>query len=277
MSRHYFKFAIGLSLTTAVWAMGCASASADAPTDIRPVWASGQTQIPLNSSILYSNQNPSYVTGGFGTNLLPQQKVNELKQNLDDRNRNYDMRTAYGIATQGDEMDHQQSMKDMGHMVVNAARTAQVQPYGQNVGQAQKQGDIAQPLVYAGGAVGVATGQAVKMKLGKDTQASFSANAMNRQSQIDLSAPSVSASAKVDESVGAAEHYSVSVNKPLILGVNSGATFGGTSNTVSASLSRPIVGPLSASVGGSMPTNNANNPTGAVTQGTVGVNYGMKF
>jgi hypothetical protein len=246
------------------------------PTDLRPSWATGQYAMPLNSSILYSNQNPSYATPVFGTNLIGKGKVDALRDDYENRNRDYNMRTTYGIATQSDEMDHEQSMKDIGHQVINAARNGQTQQYGQNVSHAEQHGDISQPLVYAGGAVGIGTGTPIKMKLGKDTQATWSSNVMNRQSTFDVHNPNVSATVKMDESSSATELYQVSVSKPLALGVNSGASYGGTSNTVSGSLSRAIVGSLSASVGGSMPAG-ANNPTGAVAQGTVGVNYGMKF
>jgi hypothetical protein len=232
--------------------------------------------MPLNSSILYSNHNPSYVSPVFGTNLIGQGKVDSLRDDYENRNRDYQMRTTYGIATQNDEIDHENSMKDIGHQVINAARNGQTQQYGQNVSHAEQQGDIAKPLVYAGGAVGFGTGTPVKMKLGKDTQATWSSNVINRQSTLDVRNPNVSATVKMDQSSSASEFYQVSVSKPLALGVSSGLNYGGTSNTVSGSLSRPIVGPLSASVGGSMPAG-ANNPTGAVTQGTVGLNYGMKF
>jgi hypothetical protein len=254
---------------------GAALACADGATDLRPVWAWGETGVPLNASILYSNQNPAFLNQGFG--VLSKQQVNQLRQDYEDRNRDYDMRSAYGINGQNDEMDHEQSMKDMGHEVINSARNTTTQQYGQNIDNAQKSGDIAQPLVYAGGAVGVVNGTPIKMHLGQNTQATWSTNAINRQSQLDVKSSDMVASARMDQSSGAIEHYSLSVNKPLFLGVGSGVTYGGTSNTVSATLSHPIVGPLSASVGGSMPTNQNNNPTGAVTQGTVGVNYGMKF
>src|SRR6185437_4160399 len=188
------KILILLTLTA-----GASCAFADAPTDIRPVWAtSGQMDVPLNSSILFSNQNPTYIAPAFGSQLIGQKRVNELNQDYEDRNRNYEMRSNYGIATQGDEMDHENSMKDMAHSVVNSAKNAQIQPYGQNVDQAQKQGDISQPLIYAGGAVGIASGTPVKVKLGHDTQASVSANAMNRQSQLDLKTSDVTASARMD-------------------------------------------------------------------------------
>lgn len=252
------------------------SAFAEDQIEFRPAWAQGQYQQPANSSILYLNQDPNFVNGGMGGgNIISPKKANELKADYDNRTRDYDMRQAYGMNTQVDEMNHEQQMKDFSHTVLNAARNSQAQVYGGNIAQSEKNGDVSQPLVYVGGAASFGMGTPLDLKLDDETKATWRGDAMQRHGQIDVKNPNLSASVMMDASASPIERYTVSVNKPLVLSFNSSVQYGGTSNTVNGSLSRPIVDRLSGSIGATVPA--GNSPTGALPQATAGLSYGITF
>jgi hypothetical protein len=267
---------LGTALLLALsWNLSLAPAYADADTDLRPSWSASQYQLQANSSLLFLNRDPGFVGTSFQNQLINPKKGNELRQNLEDRNRNYDMRSTYGIATQQDEADHAASMKDMAKVVVNSARNSQAQQYGRNVGQAQQEGQVSQPLVVVGGAASLGMGTPIDLQLSDSTKATWHGDAMQRHGQLDLVSPDVGAKVEMNGKSDAVERYQVSVSKPLPLGFGSGFGYGGTSNVMNASLGHPIYDKISGTVGASIPT--GNNPTGAVQQETVGVSYGLTF
>jgi hypothetical protein len=269
------SFSNQLCVLTLLLGLGCASVLADDSEGLRPSWSAGQYQLPANSSILFSGQDPSFLSPKFGSHILGQKRTNELKDDYQSRNRDYDMRTSYGIATQNDEIIHQQAMKDMGRVVLFAAKNSQGQALGQNVAQSERNGDVSQPLIYVGAAASLGMGTPIDLKLGENSKATWHGDAMQRHGQIDLKSADMLATVEMSGQPSATERYKVSVNKPLVLSLNSSVMYGGTSNTVNASLSRPIVDRLSGSVGTTLPT--GGNPTGAVAQETVTLSYGLRF
>src|SRR4051812_48954342 len=105
---------------------------------LRPSWSGNQYKLAPNSSLLFSNHDPAFAGPDFQTRMIGVRKSNELKQNYADRNRDYQMRQTYGIATPEDERNHQASMKDMGKVVLFSAKNSVAQEYGHNVHQAEK-------------------------------------------------------------------------------------------------------------------------------------------
>src|SRR5258708_2724901 len=89
---------LGTALLLATsWSVTLAPAYADDNADLRQVWRTSQYQLQPNSSLLFLNHDPSFVGTSFQDRLISPKKGNELKQNMEDRNRNYQMRQTYGI------------------------------------------------------------------------------------------------------------------------------------------------------------------------------------
>lgn len=248
-------------------------AQAQENADLRPAWAA-EKALPANSSLLYSTRDPSFLGPDFSTRIFGQ-RANQLKQDYEDRNRDYDMRASYGLNNQIDEQNHNQSMKEIGRNVIFAARSSQGQVFARNFREAERDGDVSKPVQIVGGAAALGMGTPVDLKLGQDAKATWHGDALRKHGQLDLRASDLYASLEMDGKSDASEHYKFTVNKPLALNLSSQVVYGGTSNTVNASLSRPIIDNVSGTVGTTMPA--GNSPTGTPTQETVGLSYGLRF
>lgn len=260
---------------SSLFLLSAVSAFADQSADLRPNWGSAQEDLPANSSFLFSNSDPAFVGHRFGTQVISPRKAAELRQDLENRNRDYEMRSAYGIATQNDERDHNDQMKQVGKNLIFEARNSQTQTFGKNFRRAEDNGEISKPIVIVGGAASVVMGAPVDVKLGEEAKATWHGDLMQKHGQIDVVSKDVSATVEMSGKSDVPEHYIVSVSKPLPLNVGSSVVYGGTSNTVTASLSRQVINRVTASVGASYPA--GTSPTGAPPQATAGLNYGLNF
>jgi hypothetical protein len=207
-------------------------------------------------------------------NLNPD-RINSLRQSFDDQNRNYQIRESFGVSSYLDEMNHLKDIKDMGRNVFSAVRDTNSTIYEKKLVQSEHDGEISQSLLQGGAVAAIALGAPLRFNFGDQSKATWKNDLTQRRSRVDLDSADLKASVEVNGSASAQEHYQINMSKALAFNLNSSVGYGGSSNTVNASLSRPLFDRVSGSVSAVCPA--GASPTGTPAQGTIGFNYGIRF
>lgn len=189
-----------------------------------------------------------------------------LRQRLDDMSREYRMRKNHGLNTLGDELKRYQSMKGLASEIVSEAKNREIshqQGKLKSFAEGYKNDAwvkaLRQPVGLAVALVAMGTGHPITVDLAEDSQLLASADVRDRTSRISLLSPLVNwnldyiatAQAEVPESqrLLADERYRMSLGRRLpLFELQSGVSYGSTSRTMNASLSRRLVENLTCTV-----------------------------
>jgi hypothetical protein len=248
--------------------------------NIRPSWiaSDGCTIVP-NASFLAARMTGDDQGKLLGTTIINQKYSNAMMQEYNDRTRDYEMRSNYGLTD----------------MASTAAYGTQTQPYTDNMSSAVKTGQISAPVAYTGSVASFYFGNALDTHLNDDTRLWARADVPNQTGEVKVWSPIVNSSMSVDNSdyakmaLGAGgqpardpsgnihERYRMAVNRGLsIWDFSSELSYGATSSTVHAALSKPIVGNLTGIVESVHPAGAALQ-AGAPPEQIVRLAYGITF
>jgi hypothetical protein len=265
----------------------CQSASADDRGDLsfKPVWLDSNLSVAPNTSFFANTQVSS---NDFDVRLFGNEKnIAGLQQRFDDRNRDYSIRSQYGM------MDSMQQANYIGqntgfsgndtyHDLFNTARKTQQQDYAASIRQAGQRGDISQGVIATGAASGIVSGNPVDMKISDDTKVSTRTDLIHANGEVKLSSSAVNcqvvmdARAPTDAPTAAAtnsERYKVVLTRALPLQLSSAVTYGATSQTFRGSVSRQIIDHVNAA----FESTHGSDASGVPSEQIVHVMYGFNF
>jgi hypothetical protein len=255
--------------------------------DLRPTWMENQYILSPNASVLFMNHDPGFYGTDYTAKYFGKKNMDSYTQQYQDRTRDYDMRATYGLNTTVDQQTYTNDISALAKSMAFSAKNTYSGIYGKGFAQGEKNGDVDQTIVTAGGVGAIVSGATIPFKLGGDSKGTWSGDAINQRGQLNVMSPVVNA--RVDICVknpsadasqplspdAALERYKVSLSKPLPFELNSAFTYGSTSNSYQASLSRQIYDHISGGVGATRPA--GDNYSGAPSEETVNLSYGIRF
>jgi len=254
-------------------------------TEIRPIWMSSQFNFTPNTSYLVNTQA---TTNNFQNDVFGGAKnVAGIQQRYDDRTRDYGLRSQYGLNDAYENQAYTSSMtgfgSDTSHDLLGTARTAQQKGIAQTVRDANDRGDISDSVKAGSAATAVASGNPLNFNLTQETKLSTRTDLVHQNGELKVTSPVMNFSAQMDarntsDPVAAAqsntERYSMSVSKPIAaLDLSSALTYGGTTNCMRASVSRPIYD----HVVGEFDSVKGNDSLGVPSEQSLRLMYGISF
>ncbi|MDR3605781.1 MAG: hypothetical protein P4M08_00195 [Oligoflexia bacterium] len=254
-------------LTLVGSALFCASAMAGvSSSDVAatPGWSSSDGVAANPNCSILSDYRYNSVTNPLDP-FIDQRVAAQLRQQYDDLNRNYEIRRDYGLmAPNYDEQVHAGQISDLGHNAMQRFQTYE----GEKVKKSAEANPDLQPLMapaaVMGGAMAVYRGTGVNLYRDGDIKVRAKASFRNRTTGLELNSPLVhgsldmtaTAPSTLDPTVispldpaARAERYRLSLSRLLPFDFSSGLSYGTTTSTMSASLSRKLTNNLTAVVG----------------------------
>ena len=153
---------------------------------------------------------------------------------------------------------------------------------------------IREPVTIAAGAVAITQGAPIKLDLGVDSRLVSRTDVIARRGQLDLTTSWISSTVGFvadapttrdaygpipSDPVQREERYSIAVSRPVsIWGLGTGLSYGGTTSTLSATLSRELITHLTCVVGSSHVLDVSRQAPGSHSgEETLRVMYGLNF
>lgn len=256
-SSQLFKY--GLLLLNVV------SSQVYAATDLKPSWVRKPVLDLPNCSFL-SPKDPLSLADYRDEVFTPKQAM-ELRQQYDDLTRTYQMRKNYSLLEFQEEENHRNQLTGFGKTIQDRVLDHEAKKSEERFkALARKDGNLKKPAAVVGALVTVYTGRPVTTRLSENTRLvgrttvrpDATGKVQWQSGQLQLLSPLVNTTfdvaatlpASVDpntaEAAKAEDRYKLSVTRALpLVNVSSGLTYGSTTRTLSASLSRQLTDHLS--------------------------------
>jgi hypothetical protein len=212
-------------------------------------------------------------------------KVDNIRQNFDDRMRNYTLNETYGLNGYYEELNYYNSMTGFQsstfHEIYHTIYTNQFNPYVQNLKSSNRNGDISQPIQDIGGVVAVGTGNANTLVLDKDTKVITKTDVPNEYAEARVENKNYSLFVNynlknpADQSTASAlgtEREVLGFTKTLPFTFTDSVTYGASSNVVRNTVGYQVIKNV-----GVFYDYNLGNSSGVVSQSTIRSGYGIKF
>lgn len=288
------RFGLGVITTAAFFGISAHLVWADSSANLRPTWLQDDRTIPVNASYFSCRQSMD-LRPAWESKLFDRRFAANMRQEYEDRTRDYEMRQQYGLLDMTGVMAFNSTMTDMRHDLVNQMRQMQVQGYQQNMKTAAQNGEVSRPVMLTGSVTSFYMGNPVDVTFAPTARLWARADIPNQVGEVRFSNPYANTDVAVNASPNAQagpnsipsidpttgqpfERYKVSLSRLLPLwDLSSGVTYGGSSSTVRASVSKPIVGNLTGVVENVSPVTAVAAAAGAPNERTVRVVYGLNF
>ena len=257
-----------------------------AKTDLKPRWAKQPiVELNPNDSFLVNLQRNASLSSEGDAGFLDPKFAVEVRQQYDDMVRTYELRRQYGLVDPHEEAGHDQQMNDLKNSVVNQVRLYQMKKNLKKVEKMALRDEslrfIAKPVAVAGAITAVASGAPLSFDLTDSTRLTTRTNVRDQTSQIALASPlgvgSLDFAGKAPDTTPdptvTAERYRFSLLRDLPLSMTSGLSYGSTTSTVSASLSKQIMPNLTCVLDSTHPL----YENGRSKQETFRLLYGINF
>ena len=252
---------------------------------------------------IFEVQNASYLANSLkGTSrdqlrsvpeFLREQEIRDLKLQHDLLVRDYELKAKYGLLTQDEERIHYDAVRAFSkNMAVLVGRNQIRGPLDRFRTFAENDPVLSfaqRPIALVALAIAVYNGQPVLMGLGRDASLKARANVPASEAELIVNSPVLDTSlymktnAQTADEVAAQqlrdplsrdERMRLSAGRSLgVLGLYSGLTYGNTTQTLSASLSKQLMSNLNASVNSRRPL----NPSHDAGENSLNLNYGVSF
>ena len=220
-----------------------------------------------------------YEIGVVGRNadsfLLEHRRAKALEQQYQDLNRDYDDRRAFGLSSDVESQTRQnERLRGFSRSVLGQVQQTQVERNSEYAKRAAN-GIGKTPGTIIGVMFLLTSGTPIQLKLADRWHLVARSNALQQQGGLQIASPLFDSSFDfASRSDANSERYRLSVSRPLLFDVQSGVSYGGTSGTVSASLSRALMSNLSLVLSSQSRVNSA---TAGDSQQSAQVVYGLQF
>ena len=225
--------------------------------------------------------------------LLEKKSALELKQQYEDMVRDYDHRKEYDLTTNEEDRKHVGQVQDFSRNVFNTVQHQQATKVLENVRKnAERDPTISKmkkPAEVIAAGVAFYYGAPVKFKLGSESNMEAATNVPNHEGHLNLRSPFLNSFAefrtdalspdeeakqKALDPTKRQERLRLGVNRGIpVLGLASGLTYGNSTRTVTASLSKQLTDSLSCVVDSMRPLEASTNPG----EESLKFMYGIRF
>jgi hypothetical protein len=268
---------LGLALSPTAWAV----------TDFRPSWVThSASSMKHNDSFLSDIQSnlDEARTEAFLKRFFDVKKSAEVRMNFEFLTRDYQMRRHHNLLDPVTERAYLEKFVEQRKEAIRVMSRHQQKQAQQQVKTAQQRGEISTPVVVSSTLAGVYFGEPLNVLLGDDTQLMARTDFISERAEVKLSSTIVDGSVDFASSRAVEEaqrldpgkqheRYKVSLSRGLGLwDLSSGVSYGGTSNSFTAMISKPLSGNLTCIVDRNQ---NIANPT--QVNDTVQLQYGINF
>jgi len=245
-----------------------------------------------NGSFLADTKRMESFEPNIQTQVMEPHRFLEVRQQLDDLTRSYEMKKKFGIAQLEDERVYQDQVRGMSGQLVDQVKDRQQAIHGNQIVknvvsrviQDQAAMTLLQPVIMASAVVGVCTGTPVELPvldIGRirsrtdlRTQGGnleINSNFLTGRFDVAARAPETQNFSKPIGADGERFRFSLFRQLPLV-DVSTGLGYASSSRTVSASLFKQVTPEVSLAVGAVQAVDGA--PRG---EQSVSVNYGLRF
>jgi hypothetical protein len=268
-SQSFFRLSpsvlLGTWVGTLVLGLHSVLAAAQAP-DLRPEWGHylEVTQAP-NCSFLSDVNHADEASPLALTQLMDHKTILSLNQRYQDMNRDYELKQKYGLVDNTQEQQHGDDVHHFARQVVGEVRRYQTSREFRQLKKAADQDDSIQPLMkpaaVVGAGVAIYSGTPVNLQIDEDTRLRAVTDVRNQTGQFALLSSVGTTAVDFDMNkpdpnrpytpeIGAQpERYRLSFSRGLpVWDLSSGLSYGGTTSSVGASLSKSLAPNLTAVV-----------------------------
>jgi hypothetical protein len=215
---------------------------------IAPAWF-GSDWMFVSTDLSNTKQAPAQTNGILTLVGADEGFSSRKKQQLEDMNRTYELRSNYGLLSQEEEASHQAQMASYSESLAVELKDLYLKGLNKKLliltQNARGLGFISKPLVVLVAAYSVLyRGQALKLNLTDASSLTLRANLPNKSSQVELLNNVVNSSVSVQGG-----QVNAGVSKGISnLGINLNLAYGLKSKDIRSSVSKQIVGGLSGVV-----------------------------
>lgn len=262
--------------------------------DLRPSWVgtSACEMAPANISFLNDLTHTDSDSGLSMGKVVGTHSGDAVWQRYMDESRSYEMRTNFGLTSMGDQQAHTNAIQSMQNDIFNSVRDNQAEQTQKQVDQASKRDQISKPVVVTTTAASIYMGTPINVGLSDSTRFTARTDITQQLGEFKLWSPAMNGAFQVDARTpdqvttrcgnlqdpnARCERYKVSLSRGLpISDVRSDVVYGGSSNVVRASLTKPIVGNLVSVLEAARPMSGNVGPQ-AVAEDTFKLGYSLRF
>jgi hypothetical protein len=256
--------------------------------NLKPEWSGKSSRVDPNQSFLADlDRLPHSGEGDALNGLIGKQQASELRQDYRDRFRDFELRARYGLLDPEQERKYQEEQRNFSRDVFVAVRSRQLTQKRKEIRRAAERIDVArEPFAVLAFLLGIYSGEPVDLKVNDDTGIRARSNMKDSQGELHLRSPLLNGSFEMsakspeerdpfaalpDDPIQRAERYKLSVSRDLPLDFSSGMTYGSTTRSVTASVSRPLSDHLTWELGTTRAIRNDRN------EGTLKLLYDLRF
>ena len=249
---------------------------------LRPEW-SGQEACEMapNGSFLSTVNLIEEQT--ISDTLMSSRSAATIRQRYDDMVRGYELQSRHNLTSPGDQMIYNQKVVGFSRGVVRDIQNGQVKGNLEKTQEAFERNPGLRPLGWLMGLAYIYVGRPLKLKIDQATQLTARTEVRSQRGELEMTSPIVDtklgfvaqAPTIGDRPVDGTrdERYRVSLSRNVpVLDLRSGLSYGTTTDTVTASLSKRLTQNITAVVDGSRTTRTTDRP-----EGNVKVTYEIKF
>jgi hypothetical protein len=236
-------------------------------------------------------QPPSYIP-----DFLSKKRQLELQQQYQDMNRDYDMRSTYGLTDQFAEWNHTNTMASFGNDIFRQVEQFQLQQMRDDASQKLKNNDdikpVVKPAAIVGGAYMFGTGHPFTFNVADGANVVTRTSVRDQQASIGVVSSQVNCSVQVSETAPTSyngiiatptdpsqhdERYKVNISKPLsALQLTPSVYYGSTSTELMIGATKQVYDHVSVRYSHNIPMDPVNSDY-HYTEDVVSVNYGIHF
>jgi hypothetical protein len=241
--------------------------------------SAGEKQIPIRwtEGLMVSQASASDIV------VIDSRQTLEIKQAYQDLARDYEMRQAHGMMSNADvRAEYAAKMAAFATDVSGKIRNYHIQQNRGRLVEAMKESETMRPALYAATVGAACTGSPIQVRVNKDLEIisktdfanqkgdfQFNSNVLNGNVYISGQAPVNNVDPTIRD-----ERVKLSVNRAIPqTDMVSAITFGSTTNSLTASISKPLAAGLNAEVGASQ----ALGANLSHSDQVVKVNYQVRF
>jgi hypothetical protein len=304
MGRLFLKTLTVVAMGSSLWFSGVL---ASVP-DLKPRWAAASAN-PYGVSndsyldywVIFSEQDSGSCrsdevslqsdSGLLGVNLneqlLEPRQARAIRQKYESIHRDFEMRSQYGLVDFEEEQAQINQINQFARDVLEVVRQKQKRFGGQTLRKVVRGvSDLkkfSQSLAVAGTLVATYSGLPFNLELSDDFRMSGWTSLREQVGQLSLSSPVVNSSFKISRlaptgpNSDGQERFRFGVSRGLpVLDISSGLTYGSSSNSLTASLSKPLTESLVCVLDSVRPIS-ASAPGARSPEDTIRLLYGIQF
>lgn len=262
------------------------------PVNLRPSWSQQPLLVTpsIDANVSYLNSLDLIPETDLNASLLSANKSRELRQEFESLERSYELRRHAGLTTLDEDAAQYALRAQLANKVKNEVRIQQVRK-GTRRARTWVMNEIPRSLQVAAAVAAVSTGQPIEQSLSEDTHLVASANVPYMSSYVQMTSPMVNTTLSVAGTPTSSakllgqprpdwfqnsERVYLTMNRPLpVWDLGAGVAYGGTSSTVSTSLSKQLAPNLDAAVSHRMPVEDTSSLL--VPEDTFQIQYKLTF